>query len=77
MCGLYRTLVLLFARGIAVERHGIGTDRLALVLTPGFEVEADAAETLVRAISGVASFGRPMITRTRLLVVAYTCTARG
>jgi len=32
-------------------------DRLALVLTREFQVEADAAETLVRAIGGVASFG--------------------
>lgn len=32
-------------------------DRLALVLTREFLVEADAAETLVRAIGGVASFG--------------------
>lgn len=32
-------------------------DRLALVLAREFQVEADAAETLVRAIGGVASFG--------------------
>ncbi len=32
-------------------------DRLALVLTREFQVEVDAAETLVRAIGGVASFG--------------------
>lgn len=32
-------------------------DRLALVLTREFQVEADAAETLVRAIGSVASFG--------------------
>ena len=32
-------------------------DRLALVLTREFQVEADEAETLVRAIGGVASFG--------------------
>ena len=32
-------------------------DRLALVLTREFQVKADAAETLVRAIGGVASFG--------------------
>ena len=32
-------------------------DRLALVLTREFQVEVDAAETLVRAIGGLASFG--------------------
>ena len=32
-------------------------DRLALVLMREFQVDADAAETLVRAIGGVASFG--------------------
>jgi predicted nucleic acid-binding protein len=32
-------------------------DRLSLVLTREFRIEADAAETLVRAIGSVASFG--------------------
>ena len=32
-------------------------DRLALVLTREFQIEADVAEALVRAIGGVASFG--------------------
>ena len=32
-------------------------DRLAVVLAREFRIEADAAETLVRAIGGVASFG--------------------